>query len=77
QTTVTRSMARPVCLKWDDDNWSESPRSVPNEEHTNPQVASVGRQAILPARGTLAVYREEDVIRSPRRSAGRSPAGTV
>ena len=43
QTTVTRSMARPVCLKWDDHNWSESPRSVPNEEHTNPQVASVSR----------------------------------
>jgi putative transposase len=43
QTTVTRSMARPVCLKWDDHHWSESPRSVPNEEHTNPQVASVGR----------------------------------
>ncbi|MBV0923298.1 transposase [Halomicroarcula limicola] len=43
QTTVTRSMARPVCLKWDDHNWSESPCSVPNEEHTNPQVASVGR----------------------------------
>ena len=41
QTTVTRSMARPVCLKRDDHNWSESPRSVPNEEHTNPQVASV------------------------------------
>ena len=43
QTTVPRPMARPVCLKWDDHNWSESPRSVPNEEHTNPQVASVGR----------------------------------
>ena len=43
QTTITRSMARPVCLKWDDHNWSESPRSVPNKEHTNPQVASVGR----------------------------------
>ncbi|MWV65717.1 transposase [Halorubrum sp. JWXQ-INN 858] len=43
QTTVTRPMARPVCLKWDDYSWSESPRSVPNEEHTNPQVASVGR----------------------------------
>ena len=44
QTTVTRSMARPVCLKWDDHNWSESPRSPRlNEEHTNPQVASVGR----------------------------------
>ena len=41
QTTVTRSMARPVCLKWDDHNWSESSCSVPNEEHTNPQVASV------------------------------------
>jgi len=37
-------MARPVCLKWDDHNWSESPRSPrPNEEHTNPQVASLGR----------------------------------
>jgi putative transposase len=43
QTTATRSMARPVCLNWDDHNWSESSRSVPNEEHTNPQVASVGR----------------------------------
>jgi putative transposase len=43
QTTVSRPMARPVCLKWDDHSWSESPRSVPNEEHTNPQVASVGR----------------------------------
>jgi putative transposase len=43
QTTATRSMARPVCLKWDDHNWSESSRSVPNEEHTNPKVASVGR----------------------------------
>ncbi|WP_255171493.1 RNA-guided endonuclease InsQ/TnpB family protein [Natrononativus amylolyticus] len=43
QTTVTRPMARPVCLK-DDHTWSESPRSHrPNEEHTNPQVASVGR----------------------------------
>jgi len=47
QTTVTRPMARPVCLKWDDHHWSESPRSParesPNEEHTNPQVASVGQ----------------------------------
>ncbi len=43
QTTVARPMARPVCLKWDDHTWSESPRSAPNEEHTNPQVASVGR----------------------------------
>jgi putative transposase len=44
QTTVARPMARPVCLKWDDHNWSESLRSLrPNEEHTNPQVASVGR----------------------------------
>ncbi len=43
QTTVTGPMARPVCLKWDDHNWLESPRSPrPNEEHTNPQVASVG-----------------------------------
>ena len=43
QTPVTRPMARPVRLKWDDHDWSESPRSVPNEERTNPQVASVGR----------------------------------
>ena len=44
QTTVTRSMARPVCLKWDNHEWLESSRSPrPNEEHTNPQVASVGR----------------------------------
>jgi putative transposase len=43
QTTVSRPMARPVRLKWDDHDWSESPRSVPNGERTNPQVASVGR----------------------------------
>jgi len=44
QTTVARSMARPVCLKWDNHEWLESSRSPrPNEEHTNPQVASVGR----------------------------------
>ncbi|MFC7226213.1 transposase [Salinirubellus salinus] len=44
QTTVPRSMARPVCLKWDNHEWLESSRSPrPNEEHTNPQVASVGR----------------------------------
>jgi putative transposase len=44
QTDVARPMARPVCLKWDDHEWSESSRSRrPNEEHTNPQVASVVR----------------------------------
>jgi putative transposase len=44
QTAVTRSMARPVCLKWDNHEWLESSRSPrPSEEHTNPQVASVGR----------------------------------
>lgn len=43
QTDVPRPMARPVRLKWNDHDWSESPRSVPNEERTNPQVASVGR----------------------------------
>jgi len=42
QTTVSRPMARPVRLKWDDHSWSEPPRSCPNEERTNPQVASVG-----------------------------------
>ncbi|PSQ08088.1 IS200/IS605 family transposon protein TnpB [Halobacteriales archaeon QS_6_71_20] len=42
---TARPMARPVRLKWDDHDWSESPRSheSPNEERTNPQVASVGR----------------------------------
>ena len=43
QTTITRPMARPVRLKWDDHDWSEPLCSVPNEERTNPQVASVGR----------------------------------
>jgi len=44
QTDVARPMARPVRLKWDDQEWSESPCSHrPNEERTNPQVASVGR----------------------------------
>ncbi|WP_424008768.1 RNA-guided endonuclease InsQ/TnpB family protein [Haloferax denitrificans] len=44
QTDVARPMARPVCLKWDDHEWSELPRSHrPNEEHTNPKVASVVR----------------------------------
>jgi putative transposase len=42
ETDVARPMARPVCLKWDSHEWLESPRSPrPNEEHTNPQVASV------------------------------------
>jgi putative transposase len=43
QTDVARPMARPVRLKWNDHEWSESPRSCSNEERTNPQVASVGR----------------------------------
>ena len=43
QTDVVRPMARPVRLKWNDHEWSESPRSCSNEERTNPQVASVGR----------------------------------
>ncbi|UHQ95123.1 RNA-guided endonuclease InsQ/TnpB family protein [Haloterrigena alkaliphila] len=43
QTTVTRPMARPVRLKWNDHEWSESPHSCSNEERTNPKVASVGR----------------------------------
>jgi putative transposase len=43
KTDVARPMARPVRLKWNDHNWSESPRSCSNEERTNPQVASVGR----------------------------------
>ncbi len=42
EADVPRPMARPVCLKWDGHRWSASPRSPrPNEEHTNPQVASV------------------------------------
>jgi putative transposase len=47
QPDAVGPMARPVCLTWDDHDWSESPRSPgrasPNEEHTNPQVASVGQ----------------------------------
>jgi len=43
QTDVARPMARPVRLKWNDHEWSESTRSCSNEERTNPQVASVGR----------------------------------
>jgi putative transposase len=43
QTTAVRPMARPVRLTWDDHDWSEPPCSVPDEERTNPQVASVGR----------------------------------
>ncbi len=44
QKTVPRSMARSVYLTWDNHDWLESPRSPRlNEEHTNPQVASVGR----------------------------------
>jgi len=51
---VARPMARPVCLKWDDHDWSELPHSYPNEEHTNPQDASVGgRNDRPPARGFL------------------------
>ncbi|EMA52311.1 IS200/IS605 family transposon protein TnpB [Halococcus thailandensis] len=56
QTTVSRPMARPVCLKWDNHDWLETSYSHrPNEEHTNPQVASVGEGANArrrpPARG--------------------------
>ncbi len=44
QSGVSRPMARPVCLKWDDHTCSELPRSHrPNEEQTNLQIASVGR----------------------------------
>ncbi|EMA48064.1 MULTISPECIES: IS200/IS605 family transposon protein TnpB [Halococcus] len=53
-TTVARPMARPVCLKWDNHDWLEISHSHrPNEEHTNPQVASVGvgSDARPPARG--------------------------
>ena len=40
-TDVPRPMARPVCLKWDDHSWSESPGSLrPNEERTDPQVTA-------------------------------------
>ncbi len=42
ETDVARPMARPVCLKWDSHDWLESPHSFrPNEEHTDPQVASM------------------------------------
>ncbi|WP_114577122.1 RNA-guided endonuclease TnpB family protein [Saliphagus sp. LR7] len=42
EADVPRPMARPVCLKWDSHDWLEPPRSPrPNEEHTDPQVASV------------------------------------
>src|SRR5699024_1610663 len=56
QTTVSRPMARPVCLKWHNHDWLETSYSHrPNEEHTNPQVASVGEGANArrrpPARG--------------------------
>jgi len=37
---VARPMARPVRLTWDDHEWSASPRACPNEDRTNPQVAS-------------------------------------
>jgi putative transposase len=41
ETDVPRPMARLVCLKWDDHNWSASPRAHrPNEEHTHPQVTA-------------------------------------
>ena len=50
-TNLTRLKARelvrhrePYWAFTDDHDWSESPCSLrPNEEHTNPQVASVGR----------------------------------
>lgn len=39
---VSRPMAWPVCLKWDDQRWSASSCArLPNEEHTNSKVASV------------------------------------
>jgi putative transposase len=55
-TTISRPMVRPVCLKWDNHDWLETSHSHrPNEEHTNPQVTSVGEGANArrrpPARG--------------------------
>ena len=38
-------MARPVRLKWDDHNWSELPRSCPNEARTHQQQTSVAQSA--------------------------------
>ena len=39
QTDVSRPMARPVCLKWDDHRWSASPRAHrPNEVHTDQSI---------------------------------------
>jgi putative transposase len=38
-------MARPVRLKWDDHNWSELPRSCPNEARTHQQKTSVAQSA--------------------------------
>jgi len=39
EADVSRPMARPVCLKWDDHRWSASPRARrPNEEHTDQNI---------------------------------------
>jgi putative transposase len=68
QTTTPRPMARPVCLKWDDHEWSGPPRSHrPNEEHTNPQVASVERERSLQREDTPAFTPERMSDSSIRR----------
>ncbi|PSQ48335.1 IS200/IS605 family transposon protein TnpB, partial [Halobacteriales archaeon SW_7_65_23] len=40
EADVPRPMARPVCLKWDDHDWSGTPypHESPNEEHTDQSI---------------------------------------
>jgi len=65
QTAVSRSMARPVCLKWDDHRWSESPRSpVPTRSiRTRKLPPWAGKR--YPSARKPRVYAGEDVIFTP------------
>lgn len=50
--------------------------TCPNEERTNPQVASVGRYSIRPARGNPGVHAGEEVMRPRRRTPPQPPHST-
>jgi putative transposase len=56
QTTISRPMAWPVCLKWDNHGWLETPYShdSPNEEHTNPQVTAGRDRYGRPSHGGIS-----------------------
>jgi len=65
QTAVSRSMARPVCLKWDDHRWSESPRSPRPTRSIRTRKLPPWAGKRYPSARKPRVYAGEDVIFTP------------